>query len=88
MYKVMLRSRYDDGHMGLVWYVSVGEVSTQGFDSVWDAIVAGLGVLKDCDDKDLFLWDAAMCLSSLYGGSSIRHYKQLMELIGEKCSLH
>ena len=81
---VRIRSRYDEEHMGYVWYVVVDGVSTQGFDSVWDAIVAGLGILKADDDRCDFLWDAAMCLSSLYGGTTIRYYKQLMDMIGER----
>lgn len=84
MERVKLGTRYDEEHMGFVWYVVVNDVPTQGFDSVWDATVAGIGLLEVHEDKLDYLWDVSMCLSALYGGTAIGHYKALLEMIGEK----
>ena len=84
MERVMLMSRYDEEHMCHVWYVVVEGVSTQGFDSPWDAVVAGLGFFDDRSDRLDFLWGAATCLQALYGTPAIDMYKKLLDLIGEK----
>lgn len=84
MARVMLAKRYDDNLMGYGWYMVVEGVSTQGFYSPWDAVVAGLGFFDNEPDRLDFLWDAALCLSALYGEPSIRIYKKLLNLIGEK----
>ena len=44
----------------------------------------GLGFFDDKSDRLDFLWDAAMCLSALYGDTAINLYKKLLDLIGEK----
>lgn len=50
--------------MGYVWHVVVNDVPTQGFDSIWDAIVAGLGCVEGYEDKLDYLWDVSMWLSA------------------------
>lgn len=84
MARVMLMSRYAEDNMRHVWYMVVEGVITQAFDSPWDAIVEGLGFFDDKSDRLDFLWDAAMCLSALYGDTAINLYKKLLDLIGEK----
>ena len=83
MERVKVATRYDEEHMGFVWYVVVNDVATQGFDSVWDAITAGLGCVEDYEDKLDYLWDVSMCLAALHGGTAIGHYKMLLGMIGE-----
>lgn len=81
---VKLRAHYDEDYKDLVWHVAVNDVTTLGFVSVWDAIVAGLDLLEDREEKLDYLWDISTCLAALYGGAAILYYKQLMDMIGEK----
>lgn len=80
MNKVMVKSRYDEEHMGYLWYVVVDDVQTQGYDSPWYAVVAGVDILRD-DDVDDYLWNASMFLSAIYDEPAIRVYKNLRDLI-------
>lgn len=84
MDKVRIMSRYEEEHMGYVWYVDVGGTSTQGFDSLWHAIAAGIEHKASREDKLDYLWDVAMSLARLLGGVAILYYKQLLDMIGEK----
>lgn len=83
MVRVKVGTHYDEDHMGFVWYVVVNDVPTQGFDSVWDAVVAGLGCVAGHEEKLDYLWDVSMCLAALHGGTAIGHYKKLVNMIGE-----
>lgn len=78
MGKVRIMHRY-------VWYLIVDDVATQGFDSYWDALVAGLALKKSREDKLDYLWDVAMILARLLGGEAILYYKQLLTMFGESC---
>ena len=84
MDRVKLMSCYDESHMQYVWYIVVRGVITQVFDSPWDAIVAGIGLLKEDRDRLDYIWDAAICLSARYGDPPIIMYRKLLVLIGEK----
>ena len=84
MNKVRIMSRYDEAHMGYVWYLLVGDVCTQAFDSLWDAIVAGTELKESREDKLELLWDVAMELSRVRDGIAILYYKLLLDMFGEK----
>ena len=84
MGNVRIRSRYDEEHMGYVWYLIVDGVPTQGYDAIWDAIVEGILRQRSREDKLDFLWDVAMSLARLRGGMAIIYYKALLDMFGEK----
>lgn len=81
---VRIRSRYEEEHMGYVWYLIVDDVATQGFDSFWGGLVAGLALKKSREDKLDYVWDVSMELSRLWGGEAILYYKEILNMIGEK----